>query len=56
MVSQSIHLTKPSYRDARKNIIFLRKDLLEDPSFPFKVGDALIIKIEGDKLVIERGK
>ena len=30
------------------------KSLVEDSNFPFKVGEPLIIRIDGDRLVIER--
>jgi len=37
-----------------RHTIYLRKDLIDDSSFPFKVGESLIVRIEGDKLVIKR--
>ena len=37
-----------------RHTIYLQKALVEDSMFPFKPGEPLIIKIKGDKLVIER--
>jgi hypothetical protein len=37
-----------------RHTIYLKKDLVKDSSFPFKVGEPLKIKIQDDKLVIER--
>ena len=37
-----------------RHTIYLRKDLVDDSAFPFKVGEPLIIRIEGEKLVIEK--
>ena len=37
-----------------RHTIYLRKDLVDDSSFPFKVGEPLILRVEGDKLIIER--
>jgi hypothetical protein len=42
------------YKSGSRHSLYLRKDLIEDTAFPFKVGEPLIIIIEGDKLVIER--
>lgn len=56
MVSQS--KTK-IYKSGSRHSLYLRKDLIEDTSFPFKIGEPLIIRTEGDKLIVEqerRGK
>jgi hypothetical protein len=37
-----------------RHTIFLEKAFVEDSLFPFKPGDNLIVKIDGDKLVITR--
>jgi len=37
-----------------RHTIYLRKDLVEDSQFPFKPGEPLIIRIDGDRLVVER--
>jgi hypothetical protein len=39
-----------------RHTLYLQKNLVEDSQFPFKPGEPLIIKIEGDKLVVERRK
>jgi len=37
-----------------RHTIYLRKDLVMDSSFPFKPKEPLLIKIEGERLVIEK--
>jgi hypothetical protein len=37
-----------------RHTIYLQKSLVEDSAFPFKVGEILVVKIDGDKLIIER--
>ena len=37
-----------------RHTIYLQKALVEDSMFPFKPGEPLVIRIEGDKLVIEK--
>jgi hypothetical protein len=37
-----------------RHSINLPSDLVRDSAFPFKVNDKLIIKIENDKLIIEK--
>ena len=42
-----------------KIFIYIPKSVFEDTSFPFKVGEDVLVRIEGDKLVVsklERGK
>lgn len=39
-----------------RHTIYLQKSLVEDSQFPFKPGEPLIVRIEGDKLIIERVK
>ena len=51
MVSQS--KTKIN-RVGSRHTIYLRKALVDDSAFPFKVGEPLIVRIEDDKLIIER--
>ena len=48
--SKSTTTGRPTYR----HTIFLEKAFVEDSLFPFKPGDNLIVKIDGDKLVITR--
>jgi len=49
---------KPSrnkiHRVGSRHTICIRKDLIDDSAFPFRVGEPLIIRIEEDKLVIVR--
>lgn len=50
-----VHKTKTRiYKSGSRHSIYLRKDLIEDTSFPFQVGEPLVIKIEGDKIIIKR--
>jgi len=37
-----------------RHTIYVLKALVEDSSFPFKVDEPLVIKIEGERLIIER--
>ena len=37
-----------------RHTIYLKKELIDDSGFPFKISDPLIIKIENGKLVVER--
>ena len=37
-----------------RHTIYLKKDLIDDTSFPFKVGESVVVKIEGQTLIIER--
>jgi len=37
-----------------RHTIYLKTDIVNDSNFPFKVGETLIVKIEGDKLILER--
>jgi hypothetical protein len=41
-------------RDYPKLFVYISSDLAKDSAFPFKVGDELNIKIEGDNLVIRK--
>lgn len=41
-------------RVGSRHTIYLRKDLIDDSSFPFKVGEELVVRIEGDRLIIEK--
>jgi antitoxin component of MazEF toxin-antitoxin module len=40
----------------RTGIIYVPADLVKDSTFPFTAGEAVTIRIEGDRLVIERAK
>lgn len=37
-----------------RHTIYLKKDLVNDSAFPFKANEPLLIKIDGERLVIER--
>jgi hypothetical protein len=37
-----------------RHTIYLQKDLIEDSNFPFKVGETIIIRIDGNRLMVER--
>lgn len=37
-----------------RHTIYLRTDLVNDSTFPFKIGEPLTIRIENGKLVIEK--
>jgi hypothetical protein len=37
-----------------RHTIYLQKILVEDSAFPFKPGEPLVVRIDGDKLIIER--
>lgn len=39
-----------------RHTMYLRNDLVNDSSFPFKPRQPLIVKIEGKTLVIEKAK
>jgi hypothetical protein len=39
-----------------RHTIYLKKELVEDTSFPFKPDEPLVVRITDDKLVIERKK
>ncbi len=39
-----------------RHSLYLQKSLVEDSQFPFKPGEPLIIKIEGERLLVERKK
>ena len=44
------------HRVDSRHTIYLQKSLVEDSAFPFKAGELLVIKIEGDRLIIERAE
>lgn len=39
-----------------RHTIYLRKDLVNDSAFPFEPKQPLIVRIKGDKLIIEKAK
>ena len=39
-----------------RHTIYLRKDLVNDSSFPFKAKEPLTVRIDGETLIIEKAK
>ena len=39
-----------------RHTVYLQKGLVEDSQFPFKAGEQLVAKIDGERLVIEKLK
>jgi len=37
-----------------RHTMYIKKDLVKDSAFPFTIGEPLKIRIQGDKLIIER--
>jgi hypothetical protein len=37
-----------------RHTIYLQKDFVNDSAFPFKVGEDLLMKVEGSRIVIEK--
>lgn len=42
------------HRVKSRHTIYLKKALVDDSSFPFEVGEPLVVRIEDDKLLIEK--
>jgi antitoxin component of MazEF toxin-antitoxin module len=40
----------------RTGIIYVPADLVKDTTFPFTNGDSVTIRIEGDRLIVEKAK
>jgi len=53
MVNQA---TSRIYRSNGRHYLYLPSDLVGDDRFPFTVGQELFVRIDGEKLVIERAK
>jgi len=45
--------TKINKATGSRHTIYLKTDLVNDSKFPFKVGQTLIVRIEGNRLIIE---
>jgi hypothetical protein len=41
-------------RVGSRHTIYLKTDLINDSNFPFQVGEPLMLRIEGSKLIIEK--
>ena len=39
-----------------RHTIYLKKDLIDDSVFPFKVGEAITVRIDGQTLIVEHSK
>ena len=37
-----------------RHTLYLKKNFIEDGTFPFKIGELLAARIEGDKIIIEK--
>jgi hypothetical protein len=48
--------TKINKATGSRHTIYLRTELLNDSKFPFKIGQQLIIRIDGDRLIVEASK
>lgn len=44
------------YESNSRHTLYLKKNLVEDSAFPFKIKEKLVAKIVGDKLVIEKAE
>jgi hypothetical protein len=42
------------YKVGSRHTMYLKTDLVNDSNFPFHVGESLIVRIEDNKLIIER--
>lgn len=42
------------YKTDSRHTLYLKNDIVNDSNFPFQIGQTLIVRIEGDKLIIER--
>ena len=51
MVSEAFTKIK---RVGSRHTVYLRKDIVEDTNFPFKVDDPLVVEIRKDHLVIRK--
>jgi hypothetical protein len=44
------------YRSNGRHSLYLASDLVGDDRFPFRLGEELTVRIDGDKLLIEKAK
>jgi hypothetical protein len=42
------------YKVGSRHTIYLQKELVSDSAFPFKPNDEVVIKIENDRLAVEK--
>ncbi len=48
-------LTKITRVDSR-HTLYLQKDLVNDSAFPFKAGEQLTVRIDGNRLIITKAR
>jgi hypothetical protein len=48
--------TAKIYRSNGRHSLYLPSDLVGDDRFPFKVGEELTVTIDGEHLIIKKGK
>jgi hypothetical protein len=53
MVNQA---TAKIYRSNGRHSLYMPSDLVGDDRFPFQVGEELLVRIDGDRLVVEKAK
>jgi RNase P/RNase MRP subunit p29 len=39
-----------------RHTVYLPKDLIEDSAFPFKPMEPLVVRIDGERLIVERSQ
>jgi hypothetical protein len=44
------------YKVNSRHTIYLPKDFVSDSTFPFRVGEKLTLRIDGEKIIIEKNK
>ena len=44
------------YRSHGRHSLYLASDLVGDDRFPFHVGDELIVRIDAERLIVEKAK
>ena len=57
MVLKVVHQVKTKINKVgSRHTIYLKKDLIDDSGFPFKIGEPITVRIDGQTLVIEHSK
>jgi hypothetical protein len=44
------------YRSNGRHSLYLPSDIVSDDRFPFKAGEALQVRIDGERLIVEKPK
>lgn len=47
-------VTRVTRYGGNRHCIYLRSDLVEDSAFPFEAKEEVVVRIEDDRLVVER--